>query len=61
MSRKDIDEITALAIEQGAKGLAYIIYEETGPKSPILKFMSSDELETINEKLAPQIGDMIFF
>lgn len=27
MSRKDIDEITELAISQGAKGLAYIIYE----------------------------------
>lgn len=61
MSRKDIDEITALAVEQGAKGLAYIIYEETGPKSPILKFMSSDELETIKSRLSPQVGDMIFF
>ncbi len=61
MSRKDIDEITALAVEQGAKGLAYIIYEATGPKSPILKFMSSEELEVINERLTPQVWDMIFF
>ena len=61
MSRRDIDEITALAVEQGAKGLAYIIYEATGPKSPILKFMSSDELEIINARLEPKVGDMIFF
>lgn len=61
MSRKDIDEVTALAVEQGAKGLAYIIYEETGPKSPILKFMSQEELQIIEQKLAPKVGDMVFF
>lgn len=61
MSRKDIDEVTALAVEQGAKGLAYIIYEETGPKSPILKFMSQEELQVIEQRLAPKVGDMVFF
>ena len=61
MSRKDIDDITALAVEQGARGLAYIIYEETGPKSPILKFMSPEELRIIEERLSPTVGDMIFF
>ena len=61
MSRKDIDEVTALAVEQGAKGLAYIIYEETGPKSPILKFLGQEELKVLEEKLAPKVGDMIFF
>lgn len=61
MSRKDIDEITELAISQGAKGLAYIIYETEGPKSPILKFMSQNELKILEEVLNPQVGDMIFF
>jgi len=61
MSRKDIDEITALAVEQGAKGLAYILYEELGAKSPILKFMSQDELKALEDRLAPKVGDMIFF
>lgn len=61
MSRKDIDEVTELATSQGAKGLAYIIYEETGPKSPILKFMSPEELEVLGQRLAPKVGDMIFF
>lgn len=61
MSRKDIDEITELAVSQGAKGLAYIIYETEGPRSPILKFMSQEELKTLEEKLNPQVGDMIFF
>ncbi len=61
MSRKDIDEITELAVSQGAKGLAYIIYETEGPKSPILKFMSPEELKILEERLSPQVGDMIFF
>ncbi len=61
MSRKDIDEITELAVSQGAKGLAYIIYETEGPKSPILKFISQDELKNLEERLQPQVGDMIFF
>lgn len=61
MSRKDIDEVTELATSQGAKGLAYIIYEETGPKSPILKFLGQEELAALDEKLSPKVGDMIFF
>jgi len=61
MSRKDIDEITELAISQGAKGLAYIIYETEGPKSPILKFISQTEMKELEERLQPQVGDMIFF
>ncbi len=61
MSRKDIDEITELATSQGAKGLAYIIYETEWPKSPILKFMSTEELQALEEKLKPEVGDMIFF
>lgn len=61
MSRKDIDEITELAVSQGAKWLAYILYEETGPKSPILKFINNDELRQLEEKLMPKVGDMIFF
>lgn len=61
MSRKDIDEITELAVSQGAKGLAYIMYEAAGPKSPILKFFSQEELKALEEKLQPQVGDMIFF
>ncbi len=61
MSRKDIDEITELAVSLWAIGLAYIIYETEGPKSPILKFLTTEELKTLEEKLEPQVGDMIFF
>lgn len=50
-----------MAKSHGAGGLAYIIYEADGPKSPILKFFTGDELATLETKLAPKVGDMIFF
>jgi aspartyl-tRNA synthetase len=61
MSRSEIDDITAVAQAEGAKGLAYIIYEEAGPRSPILKFFTGNELAAIEAKLAPKVGDMVFF
>ncbi len=61
LSRSEIDDLTALAQSEGAKGLAYIIYEEEGPRSPILKFFTGNELQTLEERLHPKKGDMIFF
>lgn len=62
MSRKDIDELTQVAIKAGAKGLAYIIYDkEEGPKSPILKFFSESETKEMETRLEPKVGDIIFF
>ena len=61
LSRSEIDSLTEVAKSLGAGGLAYIIYEADGPKSPILKFFTGNELEAISQKLAPKVGDMIFF
>lgn len=61
LTRSEIDDLTALAQSEGAKGLAYIIYEAEGPRSPILKFFTGNELDVLAEKLSPQIGDMVFF
>jgi aspartyl-tRNA synthetase len=61
LSRSEIDSLTEVAKANWAGGLAYIIYEADGPKSPILKFFTGDELATLEAKLAPQVGDMIFF
>ncbi len=61
LSRSEIDSLTEVARSLGAWGLAYIIYEEDGPKSPILKFFTGNELEALSQKLAPKTGDMIFF
>lgn len=61
LSRSEIDSLTEVAKANGAGGLAYIIYEADGPKSPILKFFTGNELASLEAKLDPKVGDMIFF
>ncbi len=61
MSRSEIDELTAVAQAEGAKGLAYIIYEDAGPRSPILKFFTGGELAALEARFQPKSGDMVFF
>ena len=46
LSRADLAELEERAKTWGAKGLAYVVYDESGePRSPILKFLSEPELE----------------
>ncbi len=62
MSRKDIDDLTQIAIKAGAKWLAYIIYDAVEwPKSPILKFFSEEEIKEMEARLKPKTWDIIFF
>lgn len=60
-SRKDLDDLQVEAKRYGAKGLAYIVYAEEGPKSPILKYLSEAEQQAIVEKTGAQTGDVVFF
>lgn len=61
LSRKQIDGFTDTAKREGAGGLAYIKYENGESMSPIAKFMTSEELETIKTKLGASDGDAVFF
>ena len=61
MSRKEIDDLTKIAQKAWAKWLAYIIYDETWPRSPILKFFSEEEKKKLEERMQPKTGDIIFF
>ncbi len=63
LSRKEIDDLTELAKTHGAKGLAYILFDaETGEKkSPILKFFSDEEIESLLQKTGVGKGDALFF
>lgn len=61
LSRSQIDAFTNKARKLGAGGLAYITYTAEGPKSPIAKFLSEDELKAIQEKTGAQTGDAVFF
>lgn len=61
-TRKDIDELTDVARIYKAKGLAYIINSESeGIKSPILKFMSPEELDALVKFVDLKVGDIVFF
>jgi aspartyl-tRNA synthetase len=61
LSRSQVDSFTAIAKSEGAGGLAYLTYEAGEVKSPIAKFLSNSELDTIKQKLGVADGDAIFF
>jgi len=56
-----VDEMTAIAKTFGAKGLAFIKVEKGEWKSPIMKFFSAAEKESLRTKLQIEEGDCIFF
>ncbi len=61
LSRSQIDTFTEIAKQEGAGGLAYIMVEGGQAQSPITKFFSREELQTILHKNGAQDGDGIFF
>ena len=56
-----VDELTGIAKTFGAKGLAFIKVENGEWKSPIVKFFSEAEKESLRAKLQIEEGDCIFF
>jgi aspartyl-tRNA synthetase len=66
LTRKQIDEYTKFVGNYGAKGLAYIKVNDTkdlreGLQSPILKFLSDNEINQISSQLKLASGDTVFF
>lgn len=59
MGRKDIDRLGEFVKTFGAKGLAWIAIKEDEIKSPIAKFLSEDEMNSIIERLEAKVGDLI--
>jgi aspartyl-tRNA synthetase len=60
-TRSQIDELTELAKKEGAKGLAYIVVEADGLKSPIVKFLGDELAAKIVAQVGAEKGDIIFF
>ncbi|HEY4813502.1 MAG TPA: aspartate--tRNA ligase, partial [Chthoniobacterales bacterium] len=56
-----IEEVTNLAKQAGAKGLAFIKVENGEWKSPIVKFFSEAEKAAVAQQLGLAEGDMVFF
>ena len=51
LSRADLDALTELAKQHGAKGLVWAFVEPEGWRSPIAKFLSEQEIAAINSRL----------
>lgn len=60
-TRKTLGVLEEFVRKFGAAGLAYIQVKEEGLKGPLVKFMSEDSLAKLTERLAPEVGDIIFF
>lgn len=61
-TRKELDDLTELAIQFGAKGLAWVKVKDDGSwQSPIAKFFSEDEHQQIATALGAEPGDLLFF
>jgi len=59
-SRKQLDELTELAKQQGAGGLAYILRTAEGDKSPILKFLGEATAAAMSAQAKAATGDALF-
>jgi aspartyl-tRNA synthetase len=60
-TRKEIDDLTVLAQNHGAKGLAYIVVKSDGLQSPIVKFLGDDLAKKILKEASAETGDIVFF
>jgi len=61
MSRKEIDDLGAAAIELGAKGMAWIKVTDGEWQSPIVKFLGQGERDGLVARTGLTDGDLILF
>lgn len=59
-SRKEIDDLSELAKVYGAKGLAYLIIDDEGIRSPIAKFFQ-DQGQFLIDEVNAKSGDIVLF
>jgi aspartyl-tRNA synthetase len=60
-SRKELDELTEWAKTLGAKGLVTLALLPDGPRSPLTRFTTEDELRRIVAHLGGEPGDLLLF
>lgn len=58
-SRKEIDKLGEVAKLYGAKGLAWMVIDDEGIRSPIAKFLDAPTIEAIVKKVDAKAGDAI--
>ncbi len=59
-SRGKIDALNQVALDSGAKGLAWVAFPTEGDvRSPIAKFFTDDEMRALRSALAVEPGDLV--
>lgn len=61
LTRREIDELGNIAVENGAKGMAWIVVTENELRSPITKFFSEEKMQQILTALDAEPGDLLLF
>ena len=61
MSKGQIENLTAIAQQNGLGGLAYIFVNENDLQSPIIKFLGEEIAANIIKATDAQVGDVVFF
>ena len=60
-TRKEVDDLTTFAKDQGAKGLATLALTAEGVKGTAQKFITAAEVEQIKQRSGAKEGDLILF
>ena len=58
-SRREIDELTELARQAGAQGLATLAVRTDEVRSPIAKFLSTEEIDALTTGAGAGVGDLV--
>ena len=61
LTRRKLDELTAVATSGGARGLAHFQVQQDGLKSPVAKFFSEAQQDALRQALGAETGDWMFF
>jgi aspartyl-tRNA synthetase len=59
--RSWFDKLVDHATSIGAKGLAYLVWQEDGVKGPISKFLSSEQMTSLQKLMTVGKSDAVFF
>lgn len=60
-SRKELERLAEVVAPHGAKGLAWMVVEHEGVRSPVAKFFAPDQIDAIVSAFAAQPGNILLF
>lgn len=60
-TRREIDDLGKMAVDNGAKGMAWIIVGDQELRSPITKFLTQEQIDGLLKALDAKPGDLLLF